>query len=154
MPADDSVKQKNAKTNAVEPVSEVEEATEETRGLTAAKGRPTPSRRQLEEEQDEPQGNFLTRFIRGVAEYFQGVRSEVDKVVWPTRPETRRLSTVVIIVLIVAAIILGIISGVFAELFRLGLQNPLVLIVFMFLGAGVLYLIGRFVFGASQESRY
>ena len=29
MPADDSVKQKNAKTNAVEPVSEVEEATEE-----------------------------------------------------------------------------------------------------------------------------
>jgi len=154
MPADDSVKQKNAKTNAVEPESEIEEATDEIRGVTAGKGRPTPSRRQIEEELDEPQGNAITRFIRGMVEYFQGVRSEVDKVVWPTRPETRRLSTVVLIVLIISAIVLGAISGGFSEIFRLGLQNPVVLLAFMFLGAGALYLIGRFVFGASQESRY
>ncbi|MBE2181852.1 MAG: preprotein translocase subunit SecE [Anaerolineae bacterium] len=89
-----------------------------------------------------------------MVEYFQGVRSEVDKVVWPTRPETRRLSTVVLIVLIISAIVLGAISGGFSEIFRLGLQNPVVLLAFMFLGAGALYLIGRFVFGASQESRY
>lgn len=123
------------------------------RGLTASKGRATPSRRQREEEEEAPKGNLVTRTVRNLREYFEGVRSEIDKVVWPTREETRRLSTIVVIVLIAAGIILGLISGLFTEVFRIGLGEPLVLIVFMLAGGALLYLIGRY-FNRSQESRY
>lgn len=109
----------------------------EGRGM--AKGRATPSRRQREEEAEEPQGNVATRGLAGFSEYFQGVRTELQKVSWPTREETRRLVTIVIIALIIASIVLGIISGFFTQLFTLGLDQPLILLGFM-----VLAIVGGF----------
>ncbi|MDK3158886.1 preprotein translocase subunit SecE [Anaerolineae bacterium CFX9] len=113
---------------------------EAQRGLTAAKGRPTPSRRRLEEE-EEDEGNLLQRTSGGLAEYFRGVRTEVGKVTWPTREDARRLTIIVLITLIISSIILGTISLAFTELFRLGLDNPIILIVFMVVavGAGLIY---------------
>jgi preprotein translocase SecE subunit len=136
-----------------EELDESLEPADSQKGITAPKGRATPSRRAMDEAEDEPQGNFFTRTVRNLVEYFQGVRSEATKVTWPNRQETRRLGTVVVIVLILASIVLGIISGLFNDLFRIGLSNPIVLIIFMVGGGIALFFIGRY-FNASQESRY
>ena len=111
------------------------------RGITASKGRPHAGRRRQEEEEDDS-GNVATRTVGGIREYFEGVRSELQKVAWPTREETRRLTIIVLITLILAALILGAISLSFTELFRIGLSQPLILLGFMFIavGAGVAFL--------------
>ncbi|MCC6803438.1 MAG: preprotein translocase subunit SecE [Anaerolineae bacterium] len=108
-----------------ELVEEQDEAVEE-RGVTAGKGRATPSRRRQVEEEDS--GNLATRTVGGLRGYFEGVRSELEKVVWPTREEWRRLTVIVLITLIASALALGTISFIFTELFRIGLANPIILI--------------------------
>lgn len=118
---------------------------EQQKGVTAGKGRPTPSRRQMEEEADEVQGNFIQRTVASLREYFSGVRSELQKVTWPTRQDTRRLSIIVIITLIIASIILGLISYAFTQIFQAGLGTPIVLILIMFAGAGLGWLVTRMV---------
>ncbi len=81
------------------------------RGISERKGRATPSRRaQLEVEEAKAEGNFITRPLRGLRDYIEGVRSEVQKVAWPTREETRRLTIIVLVVTILASITLGVIS--------------------------------------------
>lgn len=133
------------KAEAEETADDIEEFDEEegdeadSRALTAAKGRATPSRRQQEEEVEE--GNFLTRLVTGLRDYFEGVRSELRKVAWPSREDARRLTIIVLSALVVCALILGGISLLFTELFRIGLNNPLVLIVFMVVAVG-----GGFIF--------
>jgi preprotein translocase SecE subunit len=102
------------------------------KGVTAGKGRATPSRRRAEDE-EEDEGNVIQRTGGGLAEYVQGVRSELDKVVWPTRDEWQRLTIIVLGTLVGSAIILGIISAAFTELFRIGLGAPGVLFGFMIL---------------------
>jgi preprotein translocase subunit SecE len=151
--------QKRAKL-ASEEIAEAEDAeivevddTEEGRGLTAAKGRATPSRRQREEEMEEPEGNFFQRLIRNLRDYFEGVRGEVQKVSWPTRAEVRRLTIIVLIALVISSIVLGAIAGVFAELFRIGLSNPLIILIFMAVGAVALFFIGRY-FNRTTDSRF
>ena len=118
---------------------------EQQKGVTVGKGRPTPSRRQMEEEADEVQGNFIQRTVASLREYFSGVRSELQKVTWPTRQDTRRLSIIVIITLIIASIILGLISYAFTQIFQAGLGTPIVLILIMFAGAGLGWLVTRMV---------
>ncbi len=130
------------------PVKQPQETpagTEEPKGLTAGKGRPTPSRRQLEELAEEPQGNFFTRLVGSLREYFMGVRTELTKVTWPTREDVRRLTIIVIIALIAASIILGLVAYTFTQLFSVGLKSPLILIVIMLGGAGLGLLIARMV---------
>lgn len=100
------------------------------RGMSASKGRATPSRRRLEEEEDEG-GNVVTRTGGGLAEYFEGVRSELKKVAWPTREETTRLTIIVLATLIISALVLGLISAAFTELFRIGLNAPAILFAVM-----------------------
>lgn len=118
---------------------EVEDAAS-TRGLSERKGRATPGRRTQEVEVTESEGNFITRTVRGLREYFEGVRSELQKVVWPTREEARRLTIIVLSVTITAAIVLGIISLLFNELFNLGLRSPLVFaVVFVLILIGFVY---------------
>jgi preprotein translocase subunit SecE len=120
---------------------EVDEAEEEddddeaaSRGITAGKGRATPGRRNTQEVVQT--GNAITRPIRNLREYLEGVNAEVRKVAWPTREETRRLTTIVILATIAASIILGIISALFTELFRLGLSTPIIfLVVFVVVAA-------------------
>lgn len=124
-------------------LDELEDGEElDPRALTAGKGRATPGRRQ---EDDEDGGNIIIRTIRGLGNYFDGVRSELKKVSWPTREETRRLTIIVLVTLIVMAILLGvIINGIFTELFRLGLNNPLILLGFMVLTVGGGFLFYQF----------
>lgn len=98
--------------------------TEPTPQPVVGKGRATPSRRH---EDDEDEGNVLTRTGGGLAAYFEGVRSELKKVAWPTREEARRLTIIVLGTLIVSALVLGFISAAFTELFRIGLSQPLIL---------------------------
>jgi preprotein translocase subunit SecE len=115
------------------------------KGITAGKGRPTPSRRQMEEQEEEVQGNFIQRTVANLREYFVGVRSELQKVTWPTREDTRRLSIIVVIVLIIASIVLGLISYAFTRIFEVGLTTPIVLILIMAAGVGLGLLIARMV---------
>jgi len=103
--------------NRPEEVEEQEddEAVED-RGVTVGKGRATPSRRR-QDEAEEDSGNVATRTVGGLREYFEGVRSELGKVIWPTREEARRLTIIVLVTLIAASIVLGAISLLFTELF-------------------------------------
>jgi preprotein translocase subunit SecE len=118
-----------------EELDEVEEevSSPSTRGITAGKGRATPSRRRQEEAEEET-GNVATRGIDRLREYFEGVRSELGKVIWPTREETRRLTIIVLIALIISSLVLGAISLAFTELFKIGLGTPIILLVVMFIG--------------------
>jgi preprotein translocase subunit SecE len=121
-------RRRRSKQQEIEETPEVDD--EEERGLAKAKGRATRSRRR--EVDEEKSGNFLSR----AREYLEGVQTEVQKVVWPTRQETRRLTVIVIIALVLASIALGTVSALFTELFRIGLNNPIILLVFMVLALG------------------
>jgi preprotein translocase SecE subunit len=99
---------------------------EDERGVTERKGRATPGRRTQVE--DAPTGNIVVRTLRGLGEYLEGVRSELDKVAWPTRSEINRLTRVVLGTTIVSALVLGLIGLIFTELFRIGLDAPAILL--------------------------
>lgn len=102
---------------------------EEAKSLTAAKGRATPGRRQVETTTETRRGP-----LGRLRDYLDGVRSELDKVAWPTRQEVTGLFRVVLFVTIAAAIVLGLVAFLFNELFAIGLQQP---ILFVIVGAAV-----------------
>jgi len=56
--------------------------------------------------------NFVVRFYRET-------RSELTKVVWPTRREAQRLTLIVIAITVTMSILLGGIDWIFAKLFEL-----------------------------------
>ena len=56
--------------------------------------------------------NALVRFYRETV-------GELRKVVWPTREEATRLSSIVLVVIFVMAIVLGVFYLLFAELIRI-----------------------------------
>lgn len=93
-------------------------------GITAGKGRATPGRR----SGDSSSGNFLTNTFGGVSTYFREVMEEVEKVSWPTREETLRLTWIVLLTTIVSAIALGVISLFMSYIIRWGLNTPLILV--------------------------
>lgn len=136
----------------VTPVLEPE-LTTDTRGITASKGRATPSRRQRDEAAED-EGGFAKRTFGGILEYFDGVQSEISKVSWPSRIELQRLTIVVVLTLIVSSIVLGIISIFFTELFRIGLQTPAVLMGFMVISLVVGFFINRWYSGQQTVRRY
>jgi len=57
-----------------------------------------------------------------VGEQVREVRSELRKVVWPTRDEAIRLTGVVIGVCVAVGLFLGAVDFIFAEMFRLILR--------------------------------
>jgi preprotein translocase SecE subunit len=116
-----------------------DDAEEGEQALAKAKARPTPSRRDHEDD-DRPKG-FFSRLVNTVREYLEGVNSEMKKVVWPTNEDTRQLSTVVLTTLVISSIVLGAIVLFFTELFRIGLAQPGILIGVMVLAGivGVVY---------------
>lgn len=120
-----------------------EQAAEERALTSASRGRSTPARRREEEIEEKPQqsGSLIARTTQGLSEYFQGVRSELQKVTWPTRDDVRRLGIIVIVALIISAIALGLISAAFTEMFRVGFENPVILLGFMLIVGviGVVY---------------
>jgi len=56
---------------------------------------------------------------RGFLQFLIEVRSELRKVVWPTRTEARNLTALVVGISVVVGFVLGFIDYAFAELFRL-----------------------------------
>jgi len=56
--------------------------------------------------------NAIVRFYRETV-------GELKKVVWPTWPEARNLTVIVLFVIVVTAMVLGGFDYVFAQLFRL-----------------------------------
>jgi len=136
MSADEAVEKKSRRRRKGrgDDDSEIEQANES--GVTNRKGRATRSRRSGDEEQG---GNFIVRGARDIRGYFAGVRDELDKVVWPSREDTIRLSWIVVLVTTAAALALGAISFLFTELFIIGLRedNP---IVFIFAGVAAIVL--------------
>jgi len=97
-----------------------------SRGITVGKGRPTPSRRTAEIETVKHEGNILTRTFGGMREYMEGVNSERQKIVWPTREETQRLTYIVLVVTIISSVVLGIIALIFNGVLDAGLKSPFI----------------------------
>ncbi|MCA9908187.1 MAG: preprotein translocase subunit SecE [Anaerolineae bacterium] len=129
---DEKSNRRRRRKQADEPVDEVEmqDVEEELRGVTERKGRATPSRReQMEVEAQKETGNVITRPFHALGEYISGVRSEIAKVVWPTREDVLRLTWIVLGATIAAAIALGVIAFVFSELFVAGLRQPVIFVV-------------------------
>lgn len=109
-----------------EEAAVVEEAPE-----ASSKGRVTPGRRNQEEE--ETGGNVITSPLIRFREYLKDVRSELSKVVWPTREETTRLARIVLVTLILSAVVMGVIGFLIGRFVTFGLNNVAVLVI----GAGI-----------------
>lgn len=110
---------------------EVMDETEE-RNVTAKKGRATVGRRNADEVTS--QG-----FVGRIAEYLNGVRSELDKVTWPSREDTIRLTRIVLLVTVAAALILGLISFALTELFVIGLRQPIIFVILAVVVAAIYF---------------
>ena len=124
----------------------VEDQTQNT--MTDKKGKATPGRRtrKVKKAKTEPQGNAVTRPLYMTIDYFVNVRSELNKVAWPSREDTRRLTILCINVTIASAIFLGILAVLWSEFMRIGL-NPgyawMLLAVIVVMVAGAFYMIRR-----------
>lgn len=105
--------------------------------LTPKKGRATTGRRNPDEE---PVKRGLLGRMR---DYFAGVRSELDKVAWPTREDVIRLVRIVVIVTLVAALVLGLVSFGFNQLFAAGLNQPLWFVAFGAVVGAVVFVVWR-----------
>ncbi len=116
--------------------------------ITEKKGKATPGRRtrKVKTAKAEPQGNVITRPLYMTVDYFGNVRSELNKVAWPSREDTRRLTILCINVTIASAIFLGILAVIWSEFMRIGLQPNMawmLLAVIAAMLAGAFYMIRR-----------
>ena len=66
-----------------------------------------------------------TKRLTRLKEYFKGIRSEIKKVVWPTRKETYRYTGVVIVTCALFAIFFWILDTSFLNLLQLVLDITL-----------------------------
>ena len=116
---------------------------EQNDAITEGKGRATPGRRRSRKTKSktEDEGNSLTRPLYSTIDYFSNVRSELNKVAWPSREDTRRLTILCINVTIASALFLGFLSVLLTEFIELGLGpgNS-----WMLLGVIVLMVVGAF----------
>lgn len=78
----------------------------------ARKDRPTPSQR----EEPVKSRNPVVRVVSTVREFLRETRVELEKVAWPTREETTRLTYIVIAVTVASALFLGFVSLLFSLL--------------------------------------
>ncbi len=110
-----------------------------------AKATPSESTTTIAEPSGGGSGNPVVRSLVSVRDYFLGVRSELDKVTWPTRDEATRLTWIVSGVTVASALFLGGLSIIFTELFNLGVNQPLVFIVVFVVFLGLLYGYSQFI---------
>jgi preprotein translocase subunit SecE len=90
--------------------------------------------------------NAIVGFIVG---YFKETRAELRKVTWPTREETRTLTTIIVIVTIAMAIFLGLLDYLFQTVVAGIIIGDLIwigLAVILFAGGAA-----AFYFNAHQE---
>ena len=124
----------------------VEEQTQTA--ITDKKGKATPGRRtrKVKTTKAEPQGNKVTRPLYATVDYFSNVRSELNKVAWPSRHDTRRLTILCINVTIASALFLGFLAVIWSEFMRIGL-NPgyawMLLAMIVAMIGGAFYMIRR-----------
>jgi preprotein translocase SecE subunit len=125
----------------LDDVEEDDDDLDDERGITERKGRATPGRRTLATV-DAPTGNIVVRTWRGMSEYLEGVRSEIAKVAWPNREDTIRLTRIVLGTTVASALILGAIAFLFTELFKIGLESPVIFVVIIVgaVGAAVYFI--------------
>lgn len=128
---------------AAEEAEDLEEDVEEVRGITPGKGRATPGRRNATQEVAVVTNPILRPFV-GLREYFRGVQTELEKVTWPTREETLRLSRIVLVVTVATSIVLGFIALAFTLLFQVGLEQPIVFFVFFAVVAAAVFAYSRY----------
>ncbi len=90
----------------------------ENQNADTRKDRPTPSARQV--KRGVGSTGLINRIpvVRSIVAYFRGVASEMQKVTWPDRDETSRLTAVVLGVTIAFAVGLGLLDGFFSWWFR------------------------------------
>lgn len=55
----------------------------------------------------------------GAGKFFREVRSELKKVVWPTKKELGNYTIAVFVAVILISFVIGIVDTIFAELFKL-----------------------------------
>lgn len=93
---------------------------------TEGKGRATPGRRTQDKKTE---GNFITRPLRGIADYLSEVRNELDKVTWPNREDTIRLTRIVLLTTVASALVLGGLSLLAGQYVRIGLDQSVIFVV-------------------------
>jgi preprotein translocase subunit SecE len=72
-------------------------------------------------EQQQPQKSAPAQAPRAnaVSRYFKEVRSELSKVIWPTREQAINLTLVVLVVMVVMSLFLGGVDAIFSGLIQL-----------------------------------
>ena len=134
--------------DTVEDDNDSEDEGSSTRGITAPKGRATPGRRTQEVEEVKAETGIVssvTAPFRSMGEYWEGVRSEMQKVIWPTREETQRLATIVLVVTIISSLVLGLLSLIFSAIIAAGLTSPLIVF-------GAIFVVAIVAFGIYLRS--
>ncbi len=62
---------------------------------------------------------FLKKIFEKTRRFSRDLRSELRKVIWPTRQETKQFTTVVVISVTVVALFIWLVDSVFSGLLRL-----------------------------------
>ena len=63
--------------------------------------------------------NAVKNSVTGVAKFFRDTKSELKKVVWPSKEDTRKNTTVVLVVVIIAAVVLFALDAIFGGILGL-----------------------------------
>ena len=63
--------------------------------------------------------NTVKNWAAGVAKFVRDTRSELKKVVWPSKEDTKKNTTVVLVVVIIAAAVLFILDAIFGGILGL-----------------------------------
>jgi preprotein translocase subunit SecE len=63
--------------------------------------------------------NIFLRMGHGISRMFQETIGELRKVSWPSRPEARSMTILVIVVILAMAIFLGVLDLVYTQVFKL-----------------------------------
>lgn len=80
------------------------------------------SRKKTKEKQD-------NSFLSGIRTYVGEVRTELNKVSWPDRPDVIRLLWIVLITTVVSGIVLGLMAAGFTILVEEGIKFPIIFVV-------------------------
>ncbi len=71
------------------------------------------------------QQSFFGGIRDGIVNFYRETVGELRKVVWPTWPEARNLTIIVLIVIFVTSTVLGSFDWLFAQLVRLVVSIPI-----------------------------
>lgn len=63
--------------------------------------------------------NAVKNFAANMAKFFRDTRSELKKVVWPSKEDTRKNTTVVLVVVLIAAAVLFVLDAIFGGILGL-----------------------------------